>query len=104
MPPADQLRASLAALEQPMVMLQILQRANDAFADRQLRTPTQGADVGRIQKDERTVADPAAVAACVSPPRLDAEVIANPAQRIVNTAVLLGTEVGNRHRLLCFFN
>ena len=47
------------------IRLQVVERANDAFADRQLRRPAERADPRGVEEDERAVADPAALAAGV---------------------------------------
>ena len=59
------------------MLLQVIDRADDAFADRERRPPAECAKTAAIEKDERTVANPAAIADIGNPyleehfPRLD---------------------------------
>ena len=49
----------------PGLRSQVVERPQDAVADCQLRPPAERADAGRVEEDERAVADPAALAAGV---------------------------------------
>src|SRR5207244_3433120 len=77
----------------PRVSRKITDGPNDPRADCHRRPPAQGADAGTIEKDERAVADPAPLAAGVSQAGRNAQLLADPSDRIVNLAVLVRAEV-----------
>src|ERR1700693_4785599 len=54
----------------PLVLLQPLEGAANALLDRQRRLPTGGANLFRVQENERVVPHPAAIAAGVLKRRL----------------------------------
>src|SRR5204862_2960918 len=88
--------ASAPGLEQPGVGAQVVERAHDALLDCQLRDPAQAPHARAVQEDEGAVADPAALAAPVGEPRRDAEGPGDPADGVVDCAVLVGAEVEDR--------
>src|SRR5262249_17370968 len=92
-------RGGPAPPQHPRVLLQVPQGAQDPLADRQLRPPAEGAHLAGVQEDEGAVADPAALAAGVAAPRGDPQLSADPAERVVHRAVLLGAQVEDVHRL-----
>lgn len=61
--------------------------------DGQSRTPAQGADARAIEQDEGTVANPAAFAARVRKFWMKTEVFTNPADGVVDLAILVGPEI-----------
>ena len=71
-----------------------------AFFNRQFGLPTQGKQFLCIQKDKWTVANPAARPAAVNKPGMIAQRLTNPANRIVNLAVFMCTEVKYIHLFL----
>ena len=81
------------ALQEPRVRLEVLERPDHALADRQRRLPAERADLRAVEEDERAVADPAALAARVDALGRQAEVLADPADRVVHLAVLVGAQV-----------
>src|SRR2546428_14090230 len=83
---------SAAILKQPRVRLKVLHRLLHPLPDGQLRLPSEPANFFRIQKDERAVAGPAPVAAGVPPLGVDAEFLADPADRVVHLAVVVRAE------------
>src|SRR5439155_2062647 len=89
----DRGQGSPALLQKPRVRLKIADGADDPVADRHRRPPPQRADAGAIEKDERTVADPAALAAGVVQTRRNAQLLANPTDRIADLAVVVVAEV-----------
>src|SRR5690242_18807881 len=88
-----------AALEYPFVIFQEIDRAHDPLLDRQLRLPAEPPDARAIEKDERAVADPPALASCISKLRRDAQAPCDPPDRIFHLAILVRSEVENVHLL-----
>src|SRR5687767_1358382 len=73
--------------------LEVLERADDARANREPGPPADGANLRGIEEDERIVADPAALAARVVDGRRGPKVPGDPANRLVDVAVLVGAEI-----------
>src|SRR5678815_3627280 len=70
-PPID--GRSMPCFIYPAVGLEPPEGLHDALLDRELRFPAGGLNFFRVEKDERIVANPAAVAAGIIEPRLQAE-------------------------------
>src|SRR5260370_11256004 len=75
----------------------IFDRAKHRLLNGQLRPPTQGANARTVQEYEGTVADPAALAARVGKPGTKTEMLANPADGIVDFTILVGPEIKDVH-------
>src|SRR5271170_178073 len=60
---------------------------------RQARTPAQRADTRAVEQDERTVPNPAPFAARIGKFRMKTEMLANPADGVVDLAILVGSEI-----------
>src|ERR1051325_9002360 len=84
---------SRAHLQQPRVLAQVRKRLENAVADRELGRPAQRSHLLAVKQDERVVSDPAAIATRVLASRLDTERFADPANRVVDLAILVGTEI-----------
>src|SRR5581483_476035 len=87
-------------LKHPRLALQVLQRADHGVADGEGWRPAERADFFGVEEDERAVADPAALAAGVFAIRVQSEMRGNPAERLVDVAVLVGAEVEHVDQVL----
>src|SRR6516164_8194339 len=67
--------------------------ADDRLLNGELWLPAERANGGTVQKDERIVTDPAAIAAAITQLGLESEMAADPPDRIVDLAVLVRAEV-----------
>src|SRR4051795_11251819 len=90
----------LPMLQYPLIGLKIFQGANHTLANAELRPPAERPHLGGVEKDKRAVADPAALAARVAPLGRHAQVRADPAERFVHSAVLLGAQVEDIDRII----
>src|SRR5688572_14698382 len=88
---------SPSAFKQPSVRREIFHRFLDTLPDGQLRLPPKGANLLRIEKDKRAVADPPALAAGVGALGRDAHLGANPADGVVYLAEFICPEVVDVH-------
>src|SRR5215468_7396339 len=75
--------------QQPFMLDQIFQGADDALLNRQFRLPAQATNPSGVQKDERTVTDPAACAAGKVQLRRDAQPRTDPADRIGDLTIFI---------------
>src|ERR1039458_3730440 len=80
-------------VEHPFIVLQELDRPNNSFTDAQLGRPAEFPDSRAIQENERAVTDPTALAAAVPNLRGDAQMLGDPADRIIHLAVLVQAQV-----------
>src|ERR1035438_5027015 len=81
------------------VSAQEFQRADDALLDGERRFPAQAPQARAIQEDERAVGHPTTFAAGVAPFRLKAEMPGDPADGVVNLAILIRAQVENVDRV-----
>src|SRR5260221_3046819 len=85
---AHRRRPSCPSIDDPGIRDQVFQRRYYAVPNRHLWRPTQRLDSAAIKKDERIVPNPAALAAGVGKLRLQLKPLANPADRLVDLAIL----------------
>src|SRR3984957_10217033 len=72
-----------------------LDRGQNRLLDGQSRPPPQRADPGAIQQDKRPIPNPASFASGVCKLRMQPQMFANPADRVVHFAILVGAEIEN---------
>src|SRR5262245_31532336 len=88
---------SWAGIQKPRVLLEKSDCPEHRFTDGQLRLPSQFPEARRIEKDERTITDPAAIAAGIRKLRMHAECFRDPGDGIAHAAGVVGTHVENVH-------
>ena len=69
----------------------------DCLANGELWPPAQRPDFGAVQQNKRAVANPTTFAASVCDLRMKAEIAANPADRVLDFAVLICAEIEDIH-------
>src|SRR5205085_1481342 len=90
----------LTLLQHPRIGLQVFQCADDACADAELWLPAERAQLCGIKEDKWAIADPAALTARVAPLGADAQMRADPAQRVVNRTILISAQVEDVNRVV----
>src|SRR5262245_54569116 len=89
-----------ALVEDPFIPLQKHKCPDNSFANGKLRRPAKPPYSGPVEETKRAVAHPAALTARVPDLRLDSQVLADPSNRIIHFAVLVGAEVEDVHLAL----
>src|SRR4051794_38855945 len=82
-----------APLEHPLLLVQEFDGAFDRLTDGEAGLPAQSPELRAVEKNEGTVADPAALSASINELGRHFHVRANPSDGIVHRAVLVGAEV-----------
>src|SRR3954465_404933 len=83
-----------------MIVHQPIKRPHDPLSYRKARLPTKCTDFLAIQKDEGVVADPSAIPAAVFEFRRKAEMLRDPAYRVLDLAIFIATEIENTEFLI----
>src|SRR5688572_31109948 len=86
-------KLSLSVLQKPLIGLQVFQSFKYALLNAKFWSPAQCTDFGCIEKNERVVANPATITPRVNALRIQPQALANPANRVINLAILVRTEI-----------
>src|SRR5271154_3878499 len=81
-----------ALFECPAIFRQPVQSANDTILHRAFWLPAKRVDTHRVEQDYRIVANPATFATGIGEVGVDAEPLANPADRLIDRAGILQPE------------
>src|SRR6185437_8489666 len=84
-------------LEKPRIGLQVIDCFDHRLADAEVGLPAKLRDARGIEINERAVADPPALAAGIVAPRLKADALADPGERLIDGAIFRCAKVKNMH-------
>ena len=86
---------SAARIKRPPIGSQPCQRSDDALSNRRPGLPAQGTNLAGVEVNQRAVSHPTAIAARIFQDRIEVEVLADPANGLIDRTDLIGTEIEN---------
>src|SRR5215208_4301101 len=97
-------KLSLSLLQKPLIGLQVFQSFKDALLNGKFWCPAQCTDLGCIEKNERVVANPSTMTTRVNTLWLQPQVSADPTNRVIDLAILIGPKIIDIDLFLCLLN